>query len=130
MSDKKYTAPGFYVTRYTADRAFATSCTRTPNGSVTTYSAQEVTCVVDGTEYIFTSTTDGCSNVVNVDSKDDTWYFTSYNNVNYFVWYDGKANAIPTDAQKAILNGVGITTSGWHAATYSFTVSDLFTDSY
>lgn len=134
MAERKYTAPGLYVTRYAADRAFAsTSCTRDFSSSITTYPAQTVTCIIDGSETIFTSGTSGCTTVITADYS----YFTTYDGTNYFVWYDGNVNSSGHDSVegwdtliKEILGTLGIDDSGWHAATYSFTVTDYYTNSY
>ena len=129
MADRKYAPPKFYVTRYAADRAFADGCTSQDN-SYYGYDAQTVTCIVAGSHTIFESGTSGCTSVVDLNSKTTTWYFATYKGVSYFVWYDGNVDSIPTNEQKDILDGVGISTSGWHAATYSSTLYQLLTMSY
>ena len=127
------------VTRFTADRAFASvGCTRTSLGSSNVYSAQTVNCVINGEESIFTSSTSGCESEVSL-SGGTNYYFTTYNNVDYFVWYDGNVASQPTTDQQtlidAILSSCGLSTggasnAGWHAGTYTFTVEDYFTNSY
>ena len=137
MAERKYTAPGLYMTRYAADRAFAsTSCTTDFSSSITTYPAQTVYCIIDGSETIFTSGTSGCTTTISADYT----YFTTYNNENYFVWYDGSVSSTPPTTEQqtlidAILSSCGLSTggtsnSGWHAGTYSFTVTDYYTNSY
>lgn len=129
-----YSKPDFYVTEFAADRAFAsTSCTKDFSSSITTYPAQTVTCIIDGSETIFTSGTAGCTTVI----SENYSYFTTYDGTNYFVWYDGNVNSSGKDSVegwdtliKAILGTLGIDDSGWHAATYSFTVTDYYTNSY
>ena len=128
-----YSKPDFYVTEFAADRAFAsTTCTKDFSSSITTYPAQTVTCIIDGSETIFTSGTAGCTTVI----SENYSYFTTYDGTNYFVWYDGNVNSSGKDSVegwdaliKAILGTLGIDDPGWHAATYSFTVTDYYTNS-
>ena len=129
MTNRKYAAPKLYVTRYAADRAFADGCTSQDN-SYYGYEAQTVYCIVAGSHTIFESGTSGCTSEVDLSGSGTTWYFASYDEVSYFVWYDGNVDSQPTSAQQAILDALGITTSGWHAATYSSTFYQLLTMSY
>lgn len=129
-----YSKPDFYVTEFAADRAFAaTTCTKDFSSSITTYPAQTVSCIIDGSETIFTSGTAGCATVI----SENYSYFTIYDGIAYFVWYDGQVNSGSVDSVegwdtliKAILGTLGIDDPGWHAATYSFNVTDYYTNSY
>lgn len=122
------------MTKFTADRAFAsTSCTNNFSSSVKIYPAQTVTCIIDGSETIFTNGTSGCTTVI----SENYSYFTTYGGTNYFVWYDGQVNSGRVDSVvgwdtliKAILATLDIDGPGWHAATYSFIVDEYYTNSY
>lgn len=129
MANRKYVSPEICVMRYTADRAFATGCT-SQNNSYYGYEAQTVYCIVAGSHTIFESGTDGCTNVVNINGNGTYWYFETYEKTSYFVWYDGEVDSVPTDEQKTILDALGITSAGWHAATYDSTLYQLLTASY
>ena len=128
MAERKYTVPECSVTRFTAERTFAsTSCQTDVSGSYT--SSYTVNCVANGSETIFTDSTYGCTMIVNTSSSSTTWYFTEYNGIKYFCWYDSSVTGAPsnTDILEAIF---GSDYMGWHAGTYSENFVNLFTNSY
>ncbi len=128
---RKYTTPEMTVERFVANTAVA-SCERTFVSTTTTYPAQTVSCLIDGSDTIFTTGTAGCSTVVNL----ATATTVQYNGTWYYLWQTSGTGAKPTDDTllKAVLAAAGLTNDGsnstWHAATFTTGLESLYTDSY
>ncbi len=122
---REYKKPVMKVERFTPNNAVA-ACGVT---DTTTYDQQLITCIIDGSEYVFYS---GCAN--NVTSG----YLTSYNGNTYFLWYDGKVGTKPDDDDVATLEAIksaagatsAIGQSGWHAGIATGTISSIWNSSH
>lgn len=126
----KYTTPEFTITRFSSDRMFATgTCT----SSFVSYEKYLVSCIISGSEYIFTSASSGCDSVISSPNESESGtdykyvYYSggTYGNVTYsggwyFCW-KGSGTSTPTEDQMNALKSItGLSdAAGWHAGLVS-----------
>lgn len=96
---KKYEKPVMQVVRYTMDHAVATGCYEE---TTTAFPAQNVSCIINGSENIFEKSQAGSACVNDVDSGK----LGIYNGEYYFVWYNGSVVGSPTKEQTAKLSEI------------------------
>ncbi len=129
---REYKKPVMKVERFVADTSFAATGCTSQSSSSSTYEQQLITCIIDGSEYVFYSE---CKN--NVSSG----YIGTYNGQPYFVWYDGIVGSQPSDDEVATLTAIeyavmgddaylAVGNHGWHAGIASATITTIWNSSY
>lgn len=134
----KYATPDVYVERFTMNTAVAanSSCI----SETSDLAPCDITCIINGTEKIFTQNTSGCTTKVAVDSN----YIQTYDGTTYFVWSNGDTLTLfnyegcgsLTDPDTATLNAlvemvtgseIGEENSaGWHAGPVTTDISSAY----
>ncbi len=117
---KEYQKPEMKSVEFKANESVA-ACEMSSN---VTYDEQTVNCMFDGSDTIFG---DNCKG--NATTKG---YLVDYNDKTYFVWYNGKIGARPTDT--SLLDTlVGMTGNksgaGWHAGVATSTIISALNNS-